>query len=405
MAFVQQTPTMFNPNTRGQETEQQRQMRIQAEQLAAMSASDEEIRAQAKQLEQADALRDVAGPKGRRVGSRNTFVAAHPLEHAAHVWASKVRGKKSKEERKKLEELTGKGRMAAAEETIRKRGLEDEASSRAERKLVVSEENSANLGEYYTNMDANQKERLNNDTTKMLETERHNRAEEEAKLTTINDEANEFTKTTAGERKTLTDKGTAVRMVRNSNAAFKDSYARPFGGLPVVSSVAGELMTQSGISGADIDKVLPGQGGENMEDAVRWLAAWKQGYTLANRNDLFGATLTPSEQIAWNSAGEINLNMEASEIRKRVKQAEDIMAEKMMDNYATGVAAGQNPALWESAMPGVETMYNDRAAAERQAAMEAATGGQGVQQPGAIPPPGGPAGPEEPRKRVIWGQF
>lgn len=349
-------PQMFNPNQ--QETEEQRRMRLQAEQLSANMATDEEVAAARDQLKRADALRDREGPKGRRVGSRDTFVAASPLEHLAHVWASKVRGDTAKKAKEELGVTLGKQRMGQA--TARQFEMENKEEIRR-----IAAKQADDLGARYEDLSKNAQDKLEQNVLKMAETERHNKAMEEARLKDINSKDDNFKKPTQGQMTTMQNMRFGIDAVAHAGTTFEDSYSRPLGGLPVVSQWAIDAATTAGVDPTNIAaglKAVSGIGGlggdqsgtveekeareSNFLDAARWLASWRQGYTLWQRNQLFGATLTPSEQKAWNAAGEINLNMEPDEIRKRVAGAEEIMRKRADAAEYTSVTAGQNPQLW-----------------------------------------------------------
>lgn len=61
-----------------------------------------------------------------------------------------------------------------------------------------------------------------------------------------------------------------------------------------------------------------GLGTERAKDTEAWHGAWKRFMTLPVRNEMFGATLTPSEQRAWDAALEINPGMTPQQIESRI---------------------------------------------------------------------------------------
>ncbi len=330
---------MFNPN----ETEEEKRKRYEAEFLRS-SVSDAQVSSQQREYDQ---LSDVGkGPKGRTVGSRNTFVAASPFEHIAHVVAAGIKGKKAKKAKGALEESLGKKAASRASEKADKR-------VRTEKLDTIKAEQAKQLGDHYTNSDENAKSRIANDVLKMKETEANNIRKHEEKMKKLDQSATDFRPTTSGERKQMSSMRFGIDAVASAGTTFKDSYARP-AGAPVISQWAVDQATTMGLEPDDVAGMLNkmGMGGDNeaedtnFQDAARWMAGWRQGYTLWQRNELFGATLTPSEQKAWNSAGEINLNMDADEIRKRVSQAEAIMRKRADASAYTSATAGQNPAMF-----------------------------------------------------------
>lgn len=60
-----------------------------------------------------------------------------------------------------------------------------------------------------------------------------------------------------------------------------------------------------------------GLGTKGTKEAQEWWAGWSRFYTLPVRNLLFGATLTPNEQRAWDQA-DINPGMDPAQIRTRI---------------------------------------------------------------------------------------
>ena len=338
--YLKGAPQAFNPN----ETEEEKRKRLQAEFLRS-SVSDEQIKSQQREYDQLS--QEGAGPKGRSVGSRNTFVAASPFEHLAHVLAAGIKGKKRKKIEGRLEESLAKRAASRATEQADEKIKEDHIR-------IIKDRNSKQLGDHYKTLDENTQRRLANDEIKMEETKANNLRRHEAAMAKIDKNATDFRPTTSGERKQMSSMRFGIEAVASAGETFKDSYARP-AGVPVVSQWATDAATTMGLSPADVSGALNtvGMGGDteeedtNFQDAARWMAGWRQGYTLWQRNELFGATLTPSEQKAWSSAGEINLNMDPAEIRKRVSQAEEIMRKRADSSAYTSVTAGQNPALWK----------------------------------------------------------
>lgn len=329
---------MFNPN----ETEEEKHKRYQAEFLRS-SVSDDQVASQQKEYESLTS--SSKGPKGRRVGSRNTFVAASPFEHLAHVGASYLKGKKAKKVKGELEESLAKQATSRAGEKADKR-IKDE-------KLVtIKAQQQEQLGEHYASLDENAKTRLANDALKMKETEKNNIRKHVAAMATLDKANTDFKNTTAGEREKTSTLRSKIRTVTEAGKTFKDSYARPLGDMPVISRAAVRFGTSTGVDptslfgGHESDKGKKEGEASNFQDAARWLAGWKMGFTLEERNRIFGATLTPNEQIAWDEAGDINLNMEAGEIKRRVEQIEVAMRGRADDGAFTAYTNRQNLDAW-----------------------------------------------------------
>lgn len=394
-----------NPN----ETEEERIKRYQAEALR-NSVADEQIKSQQREYDQ---LSDVgAGPKGRSVGSRNTFVAASPFEHLAHVVAAGIKGKKRKKAKGELEESLGKRAAARAVEVADKRIKAERVESRAENKevrdeqlLIIKAKQAEDLGERYKSLDESAKNRLALDERKLDEIKANNIRRSEDRMAALDKKATDFRPTVSGERKLMSNMRFGIEAVASAGETFEDSYARPFAGLPVVSQFAVDNATSLGLNPRDLagmlDKVgAAGDIGEddNFQDAARWMAGWRQGYTLWQRNELFGATLTPSEQKAWNAAGEINLNMDAAEIRKRVSQAETIMRKRADSGAYTSITAGQNPALWTGM---TSSGFDAKTYGQNMAAPAAPTA---PTAPTAGAAPTAPAQPEE-RKLISYKDY
>ncbi len=383
---------MLNPN----ETEEEKIKRYQAE-LLRENATGEQVKSQQREYDRLSTTR--AGPKGRTVGSRNTFVAASPWEHLAHVGAAAIRGKRAKKSKTALEETLGKQRAGKAltEATDR---------VRKERIDAIRAEQQEQLGEHYKNMDENAKARLANDELKINETARNNIRKHEEALSKAEAKATDFRPTTQGERKDVSAMRFGIDSVAEAGKTFQDSYARPLGGMPIISSMAVRLGTTAGVDptaisdmsnlfGSKTEQEKTGEA-SNFQDAARWLAGWKQGYTLWARNELFGATLTPSEQTAWNEAGEINLNMEAGEIRRRVTQAEAIMRKRADSKAFTSITAGQNPELFTGM---TSTGFDPNTYGQNMAAPTGAVPGTPA-TPGT--PPAGAAPGQQPQRVISY---
>lgn len=346
----------FNPN----ETEEEKRKRYQAEFLRD-TVSDEQIKSQQSEYDKLTAK--TKGPQGRTVGSRNTFVAATGFEHLADVLAKGIRGKAAKKIKGSLEESLAKKAAARATEKADERikgetalALEAEKTEysriRDEQLDIIKKKQAEVLEGHYNNLDETAKNRLANDEMKAEETKANNIRKHVAKMAELDAEETNFTKTTAGERDKTGTLRSKIRVIEESGKSFKDSYARPFGNVPFISRAAVRLGTTTGydptniIGGIEADETRGEGEASNFQDSARWLANWKMGFTLEERNRIFGATLTPNEQIAWDEAGDININMEASEIRRRVAQIEKSMRGRADDGAYTAISNGQNPAAW-----------------------------------------------------------
>ena len=78
-----------------------------------------------------------------------------------------------------------------------------------------------------------------------------------------------------------------------------------------------------------------GFGTDNSKDIQDWWALYNKFYTLPERNEKFGATLTPNEQAAWRDAN-IGPEMTTAQIKEKLGNLQKVMAswtQRMMKGY------------------------------------------------------------------------
>jgi hypothetical protein len=143
-------------------------------------------------------------------------------------------------------------------------------------------------------------------------------------------------KLTVSDRKQLKATGETLGAMNASLGEFKDEYTQQFG--PGPQSQLANTMARYGL------------GTEKMEEAEQWWSNWNRFYTLETRNRLFGATLTPNEQRAWNAA-DINPSMDPDEIRTRVSNLLGTMRETTGRELGALVEGGYNPDEIKAYMP------------------------------------------------------
>ncbi|GAF97644.1 unnamed protein product, partial [marine sediment metagenome] len=122
---------------------------------------------------------------------------------------------------------------------------------------------------------------------------------------------------TKGEREQLLADKQMLGNARQLVGSFKPEYAQgAFPGARTASNfLAGSL----------------GMGTDEMKEAQGWWSDWDLLYTLPERNEKFGATLTPSEAKAWRLAN-IQGEQDPQQIRRKQQVMIDIMESKMASN-------------------------------------------------------------------------
>lgn len=121
-------------------------------------------------------------------------------------------------------------------------------------------------------------------------------------------------------------------------SGFKDEYA----GMKVPYARA---LTNS--LAANVPLLTP----KSAEKAQNWWATFNQIYTLPERNELFGATLTDNEQAEWKRNA-ISENMTAEQIRERLNWYETKRREKLPIMARNLKAANYDPEL-------IDTIFSD----------------------------------------------
>lgn len=129
----------------------------------------------------------------------------------------------------------------------------------------------------------------------------------------------------------LTTQYEDARQFSNVATEFKDGYA----GLA--------LPGMRGLSNA-MAANLPSVTTKSAEDAQNWWAKYNNLYTLPQRNKLFGATLTPTEQAEWKKNA-ISENMTPDQIKTRLTWFDTKRQEKLSSLQRNLKLANYNPEL------------------------------------------------------------
>jgi len=136
----------------------------------------------------------------------------------------------------------------------------------------------------------------------------------------------------------LRDRRVLVDTVIDLSDSFKDGYAADF--LPWMRS------GKNWLASMDI-------GDQDSRDAYSWWSDWNLFYTLPERNDKFGATLTRNEQRAWKGA---NITPEdgPEEIRRKMDVVLGIMKDKHMIDAEMFKDSNLPDSAYESIFGGLE---------------------------------------------------
>ena len=355
---------------------------------------------------EANAVRNMRGPEGRTAG--RVFTAANPLEHIGAA-VQKYQGFKRLRDKKKdigeAKEVQTEGRRAfskylsakdASTNTQRPargvgpvRTLEADAGAKIKQLRTKQRELSQAVGHDDTRISGQAKEALKTvdselDRVQRSEEQRidtqhkqakmflENQKEEAAKeqrgiVNDLNkDKLKEqarkndmwyeieraklgsdkagFANMTAGQETSLSNQAMTLGGIRRSVLDFKDSYAQP-------------IKDELGINipfANDFNKMLttraPGFMNENSKESARFFGAWQNMFTLENRNELFGATLTPSEERAWKGALEINPDMEPKQVRAYMDELERVTKARAKYNAETQIAGGSDPRVFDKVL-------------------------------------------------------
>lgn len=121
-------------------------------------------------------------------------------------------------------------------------------------------------------------------------------------------------KTSSSERTSVRNLAEQRRSVKDLAARFKPDYARMAvpGGRRLANYFAGEW----------------GLGTDAAKEAQGWWSDWDALYTLPERNEQFGATLTENERISWRQAN-IQGEQDPKQIARKIKVIQDIFDRKM----------------------------------------------------------------------------
>lgn len=112
-----------------------------------------------------------------------------------------------------------------------------------------------------------------------------------------------YPRLTMADRKRLEGASNVMTDVGELLANFKPEYAQRLG--PGPQSRLPNALASYGV------------GTQGSKEAAQWWASWNQLYSLGQRNQLFGATLTPNEMQAW-AQSDINPSMSPDQIKERV---------------------------------------------------------------------------------------
>ena len=155
-----------------------------------------------------------------------------------------------------------------------------------------------------------------------------------------------------GKSYTLPNKLLLSKMVSSayetSEAArdFDDSYAQPTNLPTGFADRVAKAMSRN-----DIMSLVDKDTDVRVKEAAQWWANWRMLYTLPQRNETFGATLTKREQASWDEAEHVTPGMNAKEIQKRVDTLTRIANDAML-RLANGERNGlpDTVTFWEEQM-------------------------------------------------------
>lgn len=137
-------------------------------------------------------------------------------------------------------------------------------------------------------------------SAKMAEIKQRNAA---ALLDFMTDSKADFRKMTDSTRNKLLQHADTLGTLKMQADTFVPEYTQSLG--PGAQSRLPNFLAQHGV------------GTRGSKQAQEWWAGWARFYTLPVRNLLFGATLTPNEQRAWEQAN-INPGMSTEQIKTRI---------------------------------------------------------------------------------------
>lgn len=142
------------------------------------------------------------------------------------------------------------------------------------------------------------------------------------------------------EKKALREEGGKLNQVLGFNKNFDDSYTVPgIAGYLGAGSLSLGVTSSSPAAGAKMLKFFQNRPGVTEDDALKAVNFWQgyRRYVNVVRNELFGASLTPSEQKAFAEA-DINPGMDPRVIRQNLAIQQEI-ARAGMQRMAQGLLA------------------------------------------------------------------
>jgi hypothetical protein len=132
----------------------------------------------------------------------------------------------------------------------------------------------------------------------------------------------------------LTEEGQKFSSLRDFGATFQDSYAGMSAG-PIDYGNTAKTVGQLGI------------GTQNASEAAQWWQNYDR-YKNQVRKDLYGATLTPSEERTFEAA-DIRPGMDPALVRKNMAMQKTILERGMKRRSDALIKSGFNPAVINSA--------------------------------------------------------
>jgi hypothetical protein len=179
-----------------------------------------------------------------------------------------------------------------------------------------------------------------------------------------------FRPMTEGGVSKLTTEGGKLSMLRDYGASFQDSYAGMSAGLVDYGNAA-KTVGQLGI------------GTQNASDAAQWWQGYDR-YKNEVRKDLYGATLTPSEERTFEAA-DIRAGMDPALVRKNLAMQRTIIERAMKRKTAALIKSGFNPEV-------INEAYGIDAATLKDEAVASPGGANAAPDPGneSVYPEAGP---------------
>ena len=350
--------------------------------------------------------RALQGPQGRQAG--RVFVAANPLEHIGHglsKWAGRREVRKKGEDVKTAREQIKTGREAFSEVATQpverppimsssRRGgakkpvpysvsekidnigrIKSEVSlgighsddrihtqaaaamarlEKAEDRIIEVEQN--RITNEYKKRDLDIKQTRSESRSKwekdMLgETIRDNNldhTQEMAKIAVLKEGSR--VDLTASQEAKIGGQRHRLAFVQDAQARYKDSYAQPIReqfNMEMNIPWTGDAMIALATVDAPFIK-------DEVKEAARFYASWATNYTMEQRNEMFGATLTPSEKQAWKSSLELNPDSDPKYARAVMLEVERVLKTRMRHEAEQMIASGSADELYFNELYGKE---------------------------------------------------